>query len=128
MFEESDMKERNGKIPIKIAGGPNFAVVGGVDYNRRDHFLHGTFCGGVFGQNLEEGIQIVIEDIMLGAKIYLKRMINGMECGDYEDLAFKIANYRREPSGLFFLTYHKENKQEIEPQLGKFNSLEAIVK
>jgi hypothetical protein len=117
-----ELKEKNGKIPIKIVGGPNFALVGGIE-----DFTFGTFCGMSFAQNLEEGIQDVIDTLKFNAKGYLQRMVKGLESGEYEDLAFKIITYKGNLQDLFCLKYYKTDKEKIELQLGRFSKLEAVV-
>ncbi len=110
------------KIPIKIDGGPNFALVGGIE-----DFLFGTFCGESFGTSLEYGIQEVINWLKFNAKIYLKRMALGMDSNEYEDLACKITNHKGNPEGLFFLKYYDCNRKGIEPHLGRYGKLEKEI-
>lgn len=126
----AEMEERSGKIPIKIEGWNNFALLGGVE-----KFLFGTFNFYGCGISLEESIQDVIDWLRLNSKIYLERMALGEEnkdCdnipGQYQDIAFRLLNHKGRLESLFFLEYTAHDKEKIEPQLGRFARLERIVK
>lgn len=112
------------KIPIEIGGYRSFFVVAG----EVEELRCGTFCGEGYGQDLEKGIESAIENLVINAKVYLNRMVKGMENGEYEDLAFKIVTHKGKAEDLFFLTYERCWEEKVEPQLGKFRSLEAVVR
>lgn len=122
LYQNDENKKEDEKIPIKIVGANNFALIAGIS-----DFKCGTFCFGQYGQNLEEGITFVIEDFKFYAKVYLKRMIKGMENGKYQDLAFRIVNSNGNADELFFLRYDSCWKEYIEPKLGRYNSLEKVI-
>jgi hypothetical protein len=125
----AEMKERNGKIPIKIEGWNNFALLCGID-----DFTLGTFCFGGCGITLDEVIHELIEWFNIKAKIYLKRMALGKNNGEdafpgqYQDIAFKIVNYKGNLENLFYLEYEKCWQEKVEPQLGRFADLERKVR
>lgn len=114
------LKERNGKIPIRIIGYNSFWLGGGI----RD-FTFGTFCSP---SELENSIQFVMETLKSNAAIYLLRMIEGMEDGKEQDVAFRLANCNGNLDNLFFIEYEKCWQKKIEPQLGRFSQLERYVK
>lgn len=118
-----ELKEENRKIPIKIIGANNFAIVGGAG-----GLSFGTFCGRGYCQNLEEGVHEVIEMLRFNANVYLKRMVHGLEDGESQDIAFKIINYKGRIEDLFFLEYDKYWQEYIEPKLGRLSKLERIIK
>ncbi len=87
----------------------------------------GTFCGKGFGTSLKYGIDTIIDGLKRNAKIYLLRMVNGLEDGEHQDAAFKLINYKGDARGLFFLEYPACCKERIEPKLGRYSSLERKI-
>ncbi len=121
----TDLKYRKGKIPILIEGTNGFTIIGGIE-----DFTFANFCGSDCRENLEEGIQTVIDGLWIRAKMYLESIAEERQLpiirDRYEKVAFQLINYKACPKELFFLKYKKNEREGIEPQLGKFRELEAI--
>lgn len=116
----AELKEKNRKIPIGILGGEVFALCAGLD----------DFTFGTFTDNLEQGIREVIEQLIRNAHHHIEIVKEGRGNAKAErDMKYveAILNYKGREEEHFYLMYYRDWRSYIEPNLGKFGSLERVV-
>ena len=106
------------RFPIEIQGYRSFSVT-----LRAGEMTNGTFCGGAYGENLEQGIKGVIATGKVNAKIYLRK---NKSASKDRKIAKQIINSKN-VENTFCLVYNSCWKEKIESQLGELKDLEKIV-
>ncbi len=110
------------RIPIVILGRCDIhiqAQAGGIGC--------GGFWGKGLGTSVEEGIESAISGVKQNARVYLKLLSeNRAEHNKDEEIAKRIISCNA-LEDLFKIVYFDHNRNEVEPHLGRFSSLERDV-
>jgi hypothetical protein len=123
-YQDNELNDENiPKIPILIQGYNSFAVVA-----KAGEISAGTFCGEKLENNLEKGIENVINWLRHNARVHLTLLEEKrIEPSGDERLAEIILSYKGKLENLCKIVYSKCFSKNIEPVLGRYNDLEREI-